>query len=180
MTIFEVVFSLTGLVLGLALVSVLSGLAKTMRARSELNVGWLTPLLGIWVLADVTSFWGMAWEIRDLMPSVWPSLGVGLVLTSLYYLAASLVFPENLKAEPDLDQYFWRNRRTVLALVLGCNLVVWSLGLALGRIWLPIVWAINGAYLVALSGALIASGRAAAITFLVALIGIQAWGFATP
>lgn len=37
----------------------------------------------------------------------------GLVLTSLYYLAASLVFPEDLKVEPDLDQYFWRNRRTV-------------------------------------------------------------------
>jgi hypothetical protein len=180
MTIFEVVFSLTGLVLGLALVSVLSGLANTMRARSELRAGWLTPLLGIWVLADVTSFWGMAWEIRDLMPSVWPSLGVGLVVTSLYYLAASLVFPDDVKAEPDLDEYFWRNRRTVFALVLGCNVVAWGLGLAIGRTWTPMIWAINGSYLLALMAALIASGRRANIALLALLIAIQAWGFATP
>ncbi len=180
MTIFEVVFSLTGLVLGLALVSVLSGLAKIMRARCELRTGWLTPLLGIWLLLDVTSFWGMAWEIRDLMPSVWPSLGVGLMLTSLYYLAASLVFPEDLKIEPDLDQYFWRNRRTVFGLVLACNLIAWGLGLGLGRPWPPVVWAINLTYLAALLGAVLASGRAAVLGLIIVLIAIQTWGFATP
>jgi hypothetical protein len=180
MTIFEVVFSLTGLVLGLALVSVLSGLAKILRARSDLRTGWLTPLLGIWLLTDVTSFWGMAWEIRDLMPSVWPSLGVGLVLTSLYYLAASLVFPEDLKVESDLDEYFWRNRRTVFALVLGCNLVAWGLGLGLGRSWSTVVWAINLTYLAALLAAVFVSGRAAVTGLLVVLIAIQTWGFATP
>jgi hypothetical protein len=33
------------------------------------------------------------------MPGVSPSLGVGLVLTSLYYLAASLVFPDDPEKE---------------------------------------------------------------------------------
>jgi hypothetical protein len=180
MTIFEVVFSLTGLVLGLALVSVLSGLAQTLRARSKLRTGWLTPLLGIWVLTDVTSFWGMAWEIRDLLPSVWPSLGVGLVLTSLYYLAASLVFPGDFESESDLDEYFWQNRRTVIVIILTCNLIAWALGLGLGRIWSPIVWAINLSYFAALVGAATVSRRAAMIAFLLVLIAIQAWGFAIP
>lgn len=180
MTVFEVVFSLTGLVLGLALVSVLSGLAKIMRARSDLQTGWLTPLLGVWLLLDVASFWGMAWEIRDLMPSVWPSLGVGLVLTSLYYLAASLVFPEDLKVESDLDLYFWRNKRTVFALVLACNVIAWALGLGLGRSWQPVVWVINLTYLATLTGAVFASGRATIAGLLVVLIAIQTWGFATP
>lgn len=70
-SVFEVVFNLVGLVLGFALIEVLAGLAKTLRARRIVKIGWLTPLLGIWLLLDVTTFWGSAWELRDLLPSVW-------------------------------------------------------------------------------------------------------------
>ena len=64
MTIFEMVFNLIGLVLGLALVEVLGGLAKTIKARHEQRISWLTPLLGAWVVLDVSAFWGIAWEVR--------------------------------------------------------------------------------------------------------------------
>ncbi|NML11942.1 hypothetical protein HHL08_17595 [Sphingobium sp. AR-3-1] len=103
MSIFEVVFNLAGLVLGLALVEVLSGLAKLLRERNRLEIGALVPLLGIFVLCDVTSFWGQAYELRDLMPSVWPSLGAALVITSIYYLAASLTVPSNISTQADYD-----------------------------------------------------------------------------
>ncbi len=56
LSLFEVVFNLVGLVLGFALVEVLSGLAKTFRARRLIHIGWLTPLLGVWMLFDVTTF----------------------------------------------------------------------------------------------------------------------------
>ncbi len=72
MTIFEMVFNLIGLVLGLALVEVLGGLAKTIKSRPEQRVSWLTPLLGAWVVLDVSAFWGIAWEVRDLLTTLWP------------------------------------------------------------------------------------------------------------
>ena len=46
---FEFVFSLIGLLLGLSLVEVLSGLVKARKVRSTIRIGWLTPMLGILV-----------------------------------------------------------------------------------------------------------------------------------
>ena len=180
MTVFEMVFSLTGLVLSLSLVVVLMGLGKTLRVRPNLHVGWLTPILGIFVLGDVTTFWGMAWEIRELMPSVWPSLGVGLVLTGVYYVAASLVFPEDFAEEPDLEAYYWRNKRTVIGLLLGCNLAAFGIGLALGRSWSPTVTAINSLYTAGLLVALFAPGKLVNISALLFLVAVQVWSFSTP
>jgi hypothetical protein len=56
MFIFVMIFSLIGLVLGLALVKVLGGLAKTIRSRPAGTISWLTPLLGAWVVLDVSAF----------------------------------------------------------------------------------------------------------------------------
>ena len=56
MFIFEMIFNLIGLVLGLALVKLLGGLAKTVRSRPAGTISWLTPLLGAWVVFDVSAF----------------------------------------------------------------------------------------------------------------------------
>ncbi len=106
MTIFEMVFNLVGLVLGLSLVSVLSGLARTVDARATRRIGWLTPLLGAWVILDVSAFWGLAFELRDLLLNLWPSLLVGVILASVYFLAAALVFPDDPRGHPDLDAHY--------------------------------------------------------------------------
>ena len=174
------VFSLTGLVLSLSLVVVLMGLGRALRPRPEAHVGWLTPILGIWVIGDVTTFWGMAWEIRDLLPGVWPSLGVGLVLTSAYYLAAALVFPEDFEKEPDLDAYYWKYKRIVIGLILACNTAAFGISLALGRNWSPNVTAINVLYEGGMLAALLATSRTVSIAALLFLIAIQIWSFSTP
>lgn len=178
--IFEVVFNLVGLVLGFALVEVLSGLAKTFRARRRIHIGWLTPLLGVWVLFDVTTFWGSAWALQDLLPSVWQCLGVGLVITSTYYLAASQVFPERLTDHEELDSHYWQVKRVVGGLVLGCNCATWSVGLLLGRRWEPVITIINLAYGATLLGLIVVPGKRANIVLLLMLIGILIWGFAIP
>ncbi len=174
------VFSLTGLVLSLSLVVVLMGLGKALQPTPQTNIGLLTPLLGIWVLGDVATFWGMAWEVRELMPSVWPSLGVGLVLTSIYYIAASLVFPEDFDKEPDLDAYYYKNKRLVIGLIFTCNTAAFGVGLALGRVWSPTVTALNTLYLTGLAAAFLARGRAANVVALVFLILIEVWSFSIP
>jgi hypothetical protein len=167
-------------VLGFALVEVLSGLAKTFRARAVIQIGWLTPLLGAWVILDVTTFWGTAWVLRDLLPSVWQCLGVGVVITSVYYLAASQVFPEHLAAHEELDTHYWKVRRPVAGLVLACNCATWIIWLVLGRRWEPVVTAINLLYAAALLALFLIPGKRTNITVLLVLIGILIWGFAIP
>ncbi len=56
MSVFEHSFSLIGLVLGLALVEVLGALIRTMKQRHTIKIGWLTPMLAIFVVLDTTTF----------------------------------------------------------------------------------------------------------------------------
>ena len=180
MTIFEMVFNLIGLVLGLALVAVLSGLAATVKARPARAISWLTPLLGAWVVLDVSAFWGIAWEIRELLTSLWLSRLTGVVLSSVYYLAAALIFPDDTKDHPDLDAHYWAIKRRVIGLVLFCDVAVFLLTQLLGRS--PSAWVLgfNGVYFAAVLAALFARGRTANITLLSALVLLMIAGFLMP
>jgi hypothetical protein len=169
-----------GLVLGFALVEVLSGLAKLVRARDRLKIGFLVPLLGILVIGDVTSFWGQAYELRDLMVSVWQSLGIALVITSIYYLAASLAIPSELVTQESYDAAYWKNKRIVFGLVLACNCASWGISFSLGRSWSLTVWLINLAYTSLLMTGMFAPGRRTNIAVLLALIADCVWVFAVP
>ncbi|MES2754345.1 MAG: hypothetical protein V4659_06740, partial [Pseudomonadota bacterium] len=84
---FEIAFSLVTLVLGLAIVEVLSGLVRTTRRPDFRQVGWLTPLLGVAVICDLTTFWGMVASMRDMMPGFYKALSLGMLIASVYYVA---------------------------------------------------------------------------------------------
>ena len=116
---FEYIFTLFGLLLGLALAEGLGGLARALKARHHVHVGWPTALLGLFVSCDLVTFWLYGWELRDVMPVTWPAIFGGFVVTAIYYLAASLIFPDGDFA--DLDAHFERHYRTVLAGVFVCN-----------------------------------------------------------
>jgi hypothetical protein len=180
MTIFEMVFNLIGLVLGLALVEVLGGLAKTIKARPQGGISWLTPLLGVWVVLDVSAFWGIAWEVRDFLTVLWPSLLLGVVLASVYYLAAALIFPDNLKSHPDLDAHYWTTKRQVIGLVFVCDAAVLLLVQLLGRT--PSSWVIglNAIYFSTMIATFFARGRTTNLVLLVALASIMTVGFLMP
>jgi hypothetical protein len=180
MTIFEMVFNLIGLVLGLALVAVLSGLASAVNARPAQAISSLTPLLGAWVVLDVSAFWGIAWEVRELLTSLWPSLLVGVVLASIYYLAAALVFPDNLKEHQDLDPHYWAIKHRVIGLVLFCDFLVFVITQLLGRS--PSAWVLgfNAIYFATVLAAFFARGRVANIVLLSALVVLMVTGFLIP
>src|SRR4051794_33955019 len=137
MNAFEFVFTLIGLVLGLSLVEVLGGLARTLNAREAIRIGWLTPLLGIFVILNVTSFWGIIWSIQAILPRVSLTLGAGVLFTSAYYLAASLVFPRDSETLADLDTHYWQHKRQVIGLVFLVSVAVQGGGWILGRVWTP-------------------------------------------
>ena len=57
MDAFNFAFSLFGLLLGFSLAEVLSGFARALKRGSARKLGWLTTLLAIFVMLDLTSFW---------------------------------------------------------------------------------------------------------------------------
>ena len=61
---FNLVFSLFGLLLGLALAEVFGGFGAALQERRKIRIGWLTPLLGLVVACDLTTFWSWAWDAR--------------------------------------------------------------------------------------------------------------------
>jgi len=129
---FEFVFSLFGLLLGLALAQVLGGLSDALQERRKLRVGSLTPLLGLLLVLDISSFWTVAWSIRDAFQPDYFHLLCGLLITGTYYFAACLVFPKDPAEWPDFDVYFFRHKRVVLSGVTFCNATAYAAQQALG------------------------------------------------
>jgi hypothetical protein len=131
MTGFEFLFSLFALLLGFMLVEVLGGFVRAVKAarplpgsrKAAIRIGWLSPLLGLFLLLDITSYWDNIWALRDTLSIGLDSLFGALFLTSIYYFAASLVFPSDPRDWPDLDAWFWLHRRQVLGCILAVNML---------------------------------------------------------
>lgn len=119
---FEFLFSLFGLLLGLSLAEVLHGFSKAVKARARVRIGWLTPLLGMLVMLDLISFWGTAWGLREVLPNLYITLLGMLLFAGSYYLAASLVFPEQPVPGADYDDHYWANKKLVVGAVFALNL----------------------------------------------------------
>ncbi len=111
---FEFFFSFFGLILGLSVVEVITGFGKVLRQRQRMKLGWATPLLAMLVLLDVASFWSVSWtRMQDVEPS-YLLLLVGMIIAGIYYLAASLVFPDDLETWPSLDEFYDRHKTYVI------------------------------------------------------------------
>jgi hypothetical protein len=125
MSQFEFIFTLYSLLLGLSLVELLSGLGRTVKARLHVDetvkdafkIGWLTPLLGLFVMLDLLSFWSAAWAVRDMISVNGATLMAIMLFASSYYMAAHLVFPDDIPTDGDLDPHYFRVRRIVVGVL---------------------------------------------------------------
>lgn len=140
MDAFNFVFSLFGLLLGLALAEVLGGFGAALQERHKIRIGWLTPLLGLIVACDLTTFWLFAWFSRKLVPANYLVLLCALVITGIYYLAARLVFPHDRTEWRDYDAYYFKHRRWVIGGIIASNVMMagGQFGLGLNPFALPI------------------------------------------
>lgn len=156
MSEFEFVFALFGLLLGLSLTEVLGGLGRAIEARlcpgSEVRIGWLTPMLGAFVILDLLSFWQAAWVNRNIVGVSGESLLAVTAFASAYYLAAYLVFPRAAESVGDFDAHFFRVRRIVIGVMfvlllcqLGWYASVPELAVRLSR---PLALGLTGALIV--------------------------------
>ena len=180
MDAFNFVFSLFGLLLGLSLAEVLSGFARVLKLRRAVNIGWLVPLLGLFVMLDIASFWSGAWRSREWIEPHYGFLFLGLVITGLYYLAASIVFPASGDSRADYDAHYFAHRRQILGAVAFCNLAafVWQDLLMLDQ--LPLRWwFIVPGYFVLIAAGMVTRSRPLSIAVLAGLIGIYVVSAAT-
>lgn len=132
MSQFEFVFVLYSLVLGLSLVELLGGLGRTleyMLARETgdraFSIGVLTPLLALFVILDLLSFWIFAWVVQEHVAADRVTVLGVLVFSSAYFLASRLVFPTEPENFTDLDTHYFRVRRVVFAMLLVMVAVQW-------------------------------------------------------
>ena len=186
MTAFEFVFPLFGLLVGLSYAEMLAGLARSLKNKREVRVGWLTPLLGLVILVNLTMIWLGAWDMRDVPePS---SAGVLFILFvgGSYFLAASLVFPSSGAEVRDLDEHFMANRKLALLVIAACNFL-YMVRMAVKNDGTGLLWWIgNGSFIALLVLAALARDRRiilAVLAFLIVAHGVMlavGWVAAAP
>ncbi|MCP3728861.1 hypothetical protein M9978_00315 [Sphingomonas sp. MG17] len=128
MSSFELVFAVYGLLLGLAIAEVLGGFARALKLKRNakpVKIGWLTPLLGILVILDLTSFWVLAWDAQAQIGANYPTLLGVLAMVGIYYLAASLIFPDQPEEWPDFNDWYDKQNRMVIGGLLTANVMSW-------------------------------------------------------
>lgn len=135
MSSFEFIFTLFGLVFGLALTEVLGGFARAVKRHGPAKLGVLTPVLSLFLLYEITDFWMAAWDVREAVPLKIESLLVCVVIAGLYYFASVLVWPEEGDgAWDDLDGWALSHKRQLLLSVFGSNGVTLAGLLAIGAV----------------------------------------------
>ncbi|MEG3176325.1 hypothetical protein U1872_08800 [Sphingomonas sp. RB3P16] len=137
MSPFELVFAVYGLLLGLALAEVLGGFSRAVklkRGTRPVRVGWLTPLLGLVVMLDLTSFWLLAWDAREQIGANYVTLVGVLAMVGVYYLAATLIFPDAPEDWPDFDEWYDKQNRLVIGGLLAANVASWLGSIALDAV----------------------------------------------
>ena len=173
MDAFNFAFSLFAIVLGLSLVEVLTGFARALKQRRAVHLGWLTPLAAIFVMLDLTSFWESGWGSRGFVSPQYGYLLIGLFVSGLYYLAASLIFPGEFGERTDFDAHYMRHRAQVLGAVMLCDLIQMGPVLIIRFHDMPArVWFENGLQYLALATCIVSRNKRANIAALSTMIAI--------
>ncbi len=126
MSVFEYVFSLYSLLLGLALAHLLGGLAKVVEARDQVRLGWPTALLALQMMLTLAIFWEIAWRARNAVPDNSAALFASLLICSLLFFGAALIIPSDAARQNDLDAHFFKEKGTVLGCIFLANLVAYG------------------------------------------------------
>ncbi|MGQ2991593.1 MAG: hypothetical protein ACT6RD_11165 [Brevundimonas sp.] len=124
MDAFDFFFSFYGLVLGLSVTVIATGAARAFKHRRKVRIGWKTPMLAAFVALDIATFWDAAWTNFRHLPFSYGLLVAGLVVAVVYFIAASLIFPEWEDEVAGLDDHFWANKRAVLLLLVLANILL--------------------------------------------------------
>lgn len=118
MSAFEALFAFYGLLLGLAIAAVTTGFGEQWRRRRTRPVGWMVPLLGLYVLLAATQQWMSFWGARDHLVITPPSLLMCLGMALPYTFVAQVMFPATDNDVADGDTHYLAERRVFLGVLV--------------------------------------------------------------
>jgi hypothetical protein len=121
---FDFYFTYYGLLLSLSGGTVIIRFADTIGERNGRSIGWLSPLLGTFILLDITSFWIWAWRARPTFHITYTNMYFGLAVAAAYFFSSSQVFPKEGSDWKTLDEHYWARKRFVLPGIIFANLAV--------------------------------------------------------
>ena len=131
MTNFDFAFSLFAILLGLGLAEVFGGLARALKARPRVRIGWATALLATWTVMRTALFWRLIWRTRNAFPDSSAALLAGVLICGLFYFAGALVFPDALEGRTGLDDYFMEEKAKAIGALLAADALAYALRPAL-------------------------------------------------
>jgi hypothetical protein len=126
---FDFYFTYYGLLLSLSGGTVIIRFADAVGERSGRKIGLLSPLLGIFVLLDITSFWIWAWRVRQSFHVTYAGMYFGLAVAAAYFFSASQVFPKENSDWKSLDEHYWARKRFALPGIILAIAAVFTHGL---------------------------------------------------
>jgi len=175
MSEFEFLFSVFGLLIGLTFIEIAIKFADAIDAHVRRPIGILTPLLALFVLLDVASYWLFAWSIRELLHVRWRTVFVALTFAITYYLSASLIFPRSEGDWKTLDEHYWRRKRLVIGgvLLVEGSTMAWQLTRAIPALDDYWFWFYQLPYYVPMIALLFTRSRRTDIALFTVMIGVQ-------
>jgi len=127
MTNFDFAFSLLVIILGLGLADVFGGLARAVKARPRVRIGWATGLLATWIITRTALFWRLIWRTRETFPDSSAALLAGVLVCGLLYIAGALVFPDGMHGRTVLDDYFMQEKAKAIGALLTATALAYAL-----------------------------------------------------
>lgn len=120
---FSFFFGFYGLVLGLAATELLAGFGAMVRARSAHKIEAQTGLIALLTFLIIVITWIDAWNSLAAITIDLAHLWAPVLLATFYYLAASVIFPKNVKQYDQLAEYYAQRKRFVVTMLLLAELV---------------------------------------------------------
>jgi hypothetical protein len=121
---FSFFFAFYGLILGLAVTELLSGLAGYARERRIQGLERQTALLALAVFLFVCATWIDAWDTLQGISLNFEGLAAPILTATFYYLAACMVFPRNPSEYDRLEDYFSSRKSFVASMLLAAEIAV--------------------------------------------------------
>ena len=120
---FSFFFSFYGLILGLAVAELLSGFAGMVRAHALKKLEAQTALTALLTLTAIVATWVDAFSMERSLTLDFRDLWAPIVLAIIYYLAAAVISPRDVRQHAHLRAYFAARRKFVIGLLFAAELV---------------------------------------------------------
>lgn len=118
MSPFQLYFSFFTLIIGLAVAAVARNFGALWQRKVVAPVGYLTPLLAVFLLLDISRFWLSLWSKQEITSLGPVALSSVLLVALPYVFATTIMFPADPGEWETLDEYYLVHSRAIFASLL--------------------------------------------------------------